>query len=249
MKKRLKQLFVGALSAVMLLPGIGCMQSYALTFTREGNVLKSDGTLYFPNTMGGAKAYLPIELSKANGNKKAIANGMLKLPGMQDGSGGKANTAAFRYQGFNSYIGAKAQYWVKTASTLITASGTRWEVPSISVSEKNRLSFRYAGMVITGSDRNSLDPSKSKTVIAGTNPYFPVDTIQPTSSSGDGRDTAIVFEEQHNDDGSVSYIGRDTTVYGTGGGVVDFDDVFTNGYNGTSYEKAQGNIKIGRAHV
>lgn len=240
MKKRLKKLFVGALSAVMLLPGIGCMQSYALTFTRESNVLidRSSDTKYFPNTMGGAKAYLPIELSKSNGNKKTIANGMLKLPGMQDGSGGKANTAAFRYQGFNSYIGAKAQYWVKTASTLITASGTKWEVPPISVSEKNRLSFRYAGMVITdGSDASHA------VVIAGTNPYFPVDTIQPTSSTGDGKGTAIVFEEEHNDDGSVSYVGNNVDIYGTGGGVVDFDDVYTNGYNGTTYFKAQGNIK------
>ena len=41
MKRRLKQIFVGALSAVMLLPGVRLMDTYAADtyFTRIGNVL------------------------------------------------------------------------------------------------------------------------------------------------------------------------------------------------------------------
>ena len=56
MTRRLKQIFIGALSAVMLLPGMGMMQTRAETFTRVGDALLSyNGQTYFPNTMGGAK--------------------------------------------------------------------------------------------------------------------------------------------------------------------------------------------------
>ena len=243
MKKRLLHLFAGALSAIMLLPGIGMIESHAENFTRVGDALLSyNGQTYFPNTMGGAKGYLPIELAKEMHNKKAIANGLLRLPGMRDGSGGSANTAAFRYQGFNSYIGSKAQYWVKTASTMRQIGDSRWLVPPVSVGDTYRLSFRYAGMVLSGTSRGD-----SVSVLAGTNPFFPADTIQETSSSGNPAITAKVYEQEFGEDGSIRYIGKTKTAYGTDGGVEILNHLYTNGMNNTSTYKGNGNIKTNAA--
>ena len=247
MTRRLKQIFIGALSAVMLLPGMGIMQTRAETFTRNGELLKYGDTIYFPNTMGGAKGYLPIELAKEMHNAKAVANGLLKLPGMRDGSGGSANSAAFRYQGFNSYIGSKAQYWVKTAAQRRGAIGdSAWVMPSVDIGDSNgsRLSFRYAGMVISGVNDKT---SGSVSVIAGTNPLFPADTIQAASNSGNPATTAKVYTRVTEADGSSRFKSRTQTVYGTDGGVEILDHLYTNGVDNTSVYNGNGNIKTNRA--
>ena len=146
MRQRLKQIFICTLSAILLLPGTNLLVPHAETFTRSDSVLiGSDGQTYFPNTMGGAKGYLPIELAKEMHNKKAIANGLLKLPGMRTDQGNKGRSAAFRYAGFNSYIGSYAETLVKVASVQTTPAGPRWFVPPVSVGDSHRLSFRYAG--------------------------------------------------------------------------------------------------------
>lgn len=249
MTRRLKQIFIGALSAVMLLPGMGITQARAETFTRVGNILyDSSNTKYFPNTMGGAKGYLPIELAKDNYNQKAVANAMLNLPGMRDGSGGSANGAAFRYQGFNVYAGSRAQYLIKTASQRRRQIGdSKWEKPPLDVGDANGnlLSFRYAGMVLSGI--NNKESGGSVSVIAGTNPFFPADTIQGSSSSGNPSNDARVFTKKVKEDGSIRIEDTHATVYGTDGGVEILDHLYTNGIDNTSVYNGNGNIKTNRA--
>lgn len=240
MTRRLKQIFIGALSAVMLLPGMGMMQTRAETFTRSGNLLKYGDTIYFPNTMGGAKGYLPIELAKEMHNKKAIANGLLKLPGMRTDQGNKGRSAAFRYAGFNSYIGSYAETLVKVASVQTRPDGPRWFVPPVSVGDSHRLSFRYAGMVINGSPNGNTVP-----VIAGTNPYFPADTLQQSSNGGPQVD-ATVYEVTTTDD-ETRYSGKNQVVYGATGGVEKLEFLETNGMYNTSYFPDKSSVKTNRA--
>lgn len=248
MKRRLKQMFVGALSAVMLLPGIGLTDTYAedYTFTRVSDALMSyNGQTYFNNTMGGAKGYAPIELAKEMHNKKEIANGLLKLPGMRDGSGGSANTAAFRYQGFNAYLGSKAQYLVKTAATQRRISGARWLRPPVDVGDRQGLlAFRYAGMVMSSVSNKTNGARVS--VIAGTNPFFPADTIQETSSSGNPAINAEIYMPTSSN-GGLEYTRTSRTVYGTDSGVEVLDHLYTNGMYNTSVFNGKGNVKTNAA--
>lgn len=240
MTRRLKQIFIGALSAVMLLPGMGMMQARAETFTRVGDILyDSSNTKYFPNTMGGAKGYLPIELAKEMRNYKSIANGLLKLPGLRTDQGNKGRSAAFRYNGFNSYIGSYAETLVKTAAAMTTPNGPQWLVPPVSVGGTNRLTFRYAGMVINGRSSGNGVP-----VIAGTNPFFVADTIQPGSNGGPAITATVYQVYTSNDD--TRYVGTAQTVYGVTGGVEKLEFLETNGMYGTSYFPATASVKDNR---
>lgn len=249
MKKRVLKLFAGVLFAVMILPGVGILQTRAETFTRVGSLLySSNGTTYYPNSMGGAKAYVPIDFAKDGANARAVANAMLSLPGMRDGSGGSANTAAFRYQGFNSFTsrGAGAQYLVKTAAARRQAGASpKWLNPPISAGDGRKITFRYAGMVIT--EAGSTDQSNVK-AFAGTNPFFVGDIIQESSKNGTVPITAKVYTQTRStEDGNLRDTESTQTVYSMGDGVEIIEHLYPNGMYNTACWKGSGNVKTNAA--
>lgn len=248
MRKRLVRLWAGTLAAVLMLPGIAAFDAKAekLAFTRSGEVLTNGGDIYWPNSMGGAKAYIPINLSARTKNRQAVAHAMLNLPGMQTGQGTLANQAAFRYTGFSAYEGSGSQYLVKYAMAKTTAyGGTRWILPSIDVGDSKRITFRYAGMVINGDDKSGKDRVP---VIAGTNPFFPADTVSTSSSAG-AADQPTVYYSNTSKDGSKVWEGKTETAYGTAGGVYQLSNIYTNGMYNTSFKQAVGNVKTNKASL
>ncbi len=247
MRKNMVKLFAGVLSAVMLLPGIGIIQTRADTqLDRYGALFKSGGTVYYPNYMGGAAAYVPIDFGTDGKNARAVANAMLSLPGMGDGLGKNSEKSAFRYQGFNAYTskGANAQYLVKTAAHKTEIGNTRkWLNPGISVTGNELLSFRYAGMVI--SEARSINKNSVK-FLAGTNPYFAADVIWPSNNGGVSI-LAKVYTRSRQGDGILRTSDSTQTVYDMGHTPEPIENMETNGMYGTGYWDTHGNVKTNRA--
>lgn len=241
MRYKLQRCLTGILSAALLVLGATSISAQAANFTRvdEGVIFDASANRYYFNSMmGGARAFIPLTYGRSSHNQPMIANAMLSLPGMQTGFGDWASRAAFRYTGFNSIKGSSAQYLVKYAQADTSPyDGTVWMEPSWDIGVDRKITFRYAGMVINGKGQSG---STSVPVIAGTNPYFPSDTIT-TSSAGGSAITANLWTQTNANNDTV-WSRSEQTVYGTPGGVHQLADVYTNGMNGTSYHSGVGNV-------
>lgn len=233
MGKNLSRFAAMCLCAIVAATSIP-IDAFAATFTRRGNIIQVGGNLYYENDTGGAKAYIPINIARDGDNMRSLA-GMFSLPEMQGGSGSWANEAAFQYSGFSAYAGSNSRYLAKT-----TAAKSRpyqhdlWIKPPYYRYNGNELfSFRYAGMVQTG----------DQTVMAGTNPDFPSDTISMTGVNGGQPTTAQRYSRKVNSANGMEYTPDSVQVYGSASAVHNLDRIYTNGYKGSSFYTAKGNIK------
>lgn len=228
---------------------IVCMaiQVFAAPMIRNGNILSGGGRVYYQNT-NGAAAYIPFNFARQGDNMRVMA-GMMSLPGANPGLGNWAGTASFRYNGFNAYAGTQSQYMVKIAQSRYKANSNsyEWEPPSFSSYYSNDMfTFRYAGLVInslTGGNITDKEKPLAVEAVAGTNPYFPPDTIQPSPSSGDDVQAAIYKKRVDPSTGEFSYTSEYVPAYGPGRGARNLSTLATNGMYGTSHYPGTGNVK------
>ena len=135
----------------------------------------STGKTYFANTVGGVKAYLPIDLGgEGYLNPKAILAAFTSGIGVSAESGSLADGAAFKYEGSGSTYKNLIKYAAKQGST----EGNNWYIPPIDIAHNtHNVIFRYAGLAIVGKEN-----SGSYSALAITNPDFPSDAYQEKGS-------------------------------------------------------------------
>ena len=236
-KKKQKRLIACLLCIMVMFSN--AMDIVAADFYRHGNNIIVDGKYYWENDTGGAKAYVPFQVNKQGENINTLSE-LLKLPEMVTSYGTLARNAAFRYQGFNGLLGANSQYLVKNAAMKSIANqGTVWLPPPYYLYNSDYLlSFRYAGMVMTGAGKYG---SSSCVATAGTNPQFPSDNIWSTPSADRPPIDAEVYKAQVKD-GGITWEGKHQTVYGSTGGVHQLADMYTNGLDGSEYWLGAGTV-------
>lgn len=227
------------------------LQVWAAPMIRTGNILTSSGggQVYYQNT-NGAAAYVPFNFARQGDNMQVMA-GMMSLPGANPGQGDWASNASFRYNGFNAYAGTQSQYLVKIAQCRSQANSNdyQWEAPSFySYYGNDMFTFRYAGLIINSATKdgnNSDNDEKPLAVdaVAGTNPYFPPDTIKPSPSAGNDVQAAIYKKRVDPSTGEFSYTSEYVPAYGPGRGARNLSTLATNGMYGTSHYPGSGNVK------
>ena len=234
-KRILKRLVVWILCLAMMFGST--FNVLAASFTRQGNAIQVGSSVYWENDTGGTKAYVPFRINRQGNNINTLAR-LLQLPEMVTSYGNLARNAAFRYHGFDNIVGANSQYLVKNAAMKSIANqGTIWLPPPYYLyNSDTRLSFRYTGMVVTGTDRNN---ENAGVTTAGTNPYFPSDNIWNTPSSDRPAIEAEVYTKKA---GDSDWAGQKQTVYGSTGGVHQLADMYTNGLNGSEYWHGAGTV-------
>lgn len=232
------------------------LQVWAAPMIRTGNILTSSGggQVYYQNT-NGAAAYVPFNFARQGDNMRVMA-GMMSLPGANTGLGDFASKASFRYNGFNAYAGTQSQYLVKIAQCRSQANSNdyQWEAPSFySYYTNDMFSFRYAGLIINslteGGDSHDSSKPLAVDAVAGTNPYFPPDTITPSPSAGGDVHAEVYKKRVDPATGEFSYTSEYVPAYGPGRGARDLSTLATNGMYGTKHYPGSGNIKSNKFTV
>ena len=236
-KKKLRHLIACLICIIITFGSV--IDVVAADFYTHGNNMIVNGKYYWENDTGGAKAYVPFQINKQGENINTLSE-LLKLPEMVTSYGTLARNAAFRYHGFDGILGSNSQYLVKNAAMKSVANqGTVWLPPPYYLYNSNYLlSFRYAGMVVTG--YNDYE-GRSGLSTAGTNPQFPSDNIWSTPSADRPPIDAEVYKAQVKN-GGLTWEGEHQTVYGSTGGVHQLADMYTNGLEGSEYWLGAGTV-------